>query len=149
MHTIIRDRATTTDNFVFYTDRLLRLVSSVVCKNPKPQTLSPKPSPLSQETHLEASPRGPWANRSRPSPLSTQVLRVAYVHTYCYSCTMHVPVCKSELNLFTVHSQAIVHCNVLSVAMLSLDSGAFFSHYKYRLLLPCLVSWRPLIPCLL
>ncbi len=30
MHTIIRDKNTTADNFVFYTDRLLRLVISTL-----------------------------------------------------------------------------------------------------------------------
>lgn len=37
MHTIIRDRETTTDNFVFYTDRLLRLASFPQMPSPKPQ----------------------------------------------------------------------------------------------------------------
>ena len=30
MHTIIRDRETTVDDFVFYTDRLLRLVTTLI-----------------------------------------------------------------------------------------------------------------------
>ena len=100
MHTIIRNRDTTTNDFVFYSDRLLRLVRAS-----GPQTSAPSTHGFSDQGPKQVVAAGELA---QPTPQPSTLLqgsslarrRLAGVHARDGQ-VCHIPFAKSGLSLLS------------------------------------------------